>query len=421
MNARNIALTLACALLAACSGGGGGGTTPNASTSGTLGAPTQSGNVAGPGKVGVSISFTIPAKSTQSKAKRSPQYISANTTGVSATFVSDTTFQTYTGSGACSSPTCTLQVFVPGGDTYNVTISATDGHGALSMYTQNNFSVTLGAANTIGTAGVPVVFSPVLNQVQLSAGWTAIYNGQTTPMPLTVNLLDVDGNPIPALPAPVDISGNPVTGLQVTPSGPGVTPTGAQNITSSGQVFNFSYDGTAGLPNLLQFTAIAATGNPNGIFTPLSISVLSPFDVAQTTPLPFGGGGPIGSPQISVADDLGTASIEYPSLIPQAQTITVTDNDSSPVFPILVDPANPASCVGFVSSFTANSTPYASVPIAINSYSAPFTITFSTSAATSGQCTFNISDSYVTPDSYAVTLFFDNNTLFVSSTKRSHK
>ncbi len=421
MNARNIALTLACALLAACSGGGGGGTTPNGSTSGTTapGAPTQSGNVAGPGKVGVSISFTVPSKTTQSKAKRSPQYISANTTGVSANFVSDTTSQSYNGSGACSAPTCTLQVFVPGGDTYNVTISATDGNGALSMYTQNNFSVTLGAANTIGTASVPVVFSPVLAQVQLSPGWTQIYNGQATPMPLTINLLDVDGNPIPALPAPVDSAGNPVTGLQVTPSGNGLTPTGAQNITSSGQVFNFSYNGAVGLPNLLEFTATATTGNPNGLFNPLNISVLSPFDVVQFAPPPYDGTqATFGNPQIFTADTSGSASIEYPSLAVQSQTLNLAEFDTSPAFPITVDPA---SCNGFVSSFVANGTPYASVPIPINSGSGPYAITVSTSAGTNGQCDLIIQDSFAPPDVYDVTLFFNQNSLFVSSTKRSHK
>ncbi len=420
MNRLIIALgLLACIAVAACSGGGSSNSVPQAAAPGTTATTTTPGSsTATAGKAAVTISFAVPPKGTSAQAlRRSPQWISPNTTTVSAVFTATGGGGTNTsGSAACSS-SCSLQVFVTPG-TYNVLISAGDANGTLSDTVSNGFTVTLGAANSLSVS--PLV--EVLSQVQLSASPVLpanVYNGQNTSTTVTANLLDVDGNLL-SQPGPWnDNSGTQISGLVVTPNSNNGTmtingTTAAYPLNSATQNFTVNYNGTDTLGSQVNIATSTSSGSVAS--ATLFANVLSPFLITQVNPAPYNGtAATYGNPQITNSNTAGTASIEYPSLTPVSQSLTITDYDTAPANPVTIDPSG---CNGYISSFTANSVSYSGVPIPVT-YQSPIPITYTNSAGAPANCTISITDSYSTPDTYPLNLFFDQNSLYVSSQKRA--
>ncbi len=424
-----IASAIACVALAAC-GGGSTGSVPQAGSVSNNAGGSSGSSTSSAGKATVTITFAVPAKGSAQSASRNtaastgrtPQWISSNTTEVTATFSPSGQGSPASGTAACTS-NCTLSVNVAPG-TYNVVVTAGDSNGPLSAGTATGFTVTLGQANTLTLSGP---LTEVLRTVQLTPVLpTALYNGQVSTPAVTANLLDSDGAAL-SQPGPwVDQYGVAVTGIAVTPNSPSGTltlsgGTAAVPITSASQALSVSFSGTENLnPSTVSLNASVSTGSVNA--QTLSSTVYSPFHVAQTTPAAYNPstGANTGNPLINIADPIGEADIEYPLLISQAQTLTVTDFDTSPNFPIYVDPsgcANGDDDIYYSPPFDAAGNDWdGSNPIQILSYSGPFTMTFTIWPTNPNSCTFDIYDS--AGNYYYVNLYYDQSQLYVSGKKR---
>jgi virginiamycin B lyase len=201
MNARRVALTLACALaLSAC--GGGGGVTPSS--------PQTSPGSPNTAMQRVAISLIVPINSGTTSTARRPAYISASALGAGivvaqgATTV-NATIDLSSGSSACtgsgSSRTCTATITVPtGNDVFTVTI-----------YNQAPVSNTIPAGAAIlgvGSSTVDVVAGSTAS-VQVFVGGQIAHFGATIPS----GSLPANGQPQSAVIviAPTDFGDNPIT------------------------------------------------------------------------------------------------------------------------------------------------------------------------------------------------------------------
>jgi len=429
-----VAFGIAGLALAGCSGGSGGSVSPAANANnGSAGSGNSSGSsTSTAGKAAVTITFAVPPKGSTTSAtrrttaattgSRSPQWISPNTTEATATFTPTSGGSYVTGTAACT-VTCTLQVFVTPG-TYNVLVTAGDSNGPLSAGTATGFTVTLGAANTLTLSGP---LTEVLATVQFSPSPPIpanVFNGQTTASTVTANLLDFDSNPL-SQPGPwVDQYGTAVTGLEATPYSPSGTMTinagtAPVPITATPTTLNVSYNGTEPVSEGATVSVYSSDSAGSVNEASISSNVFSPFDLAQTSPAPFNPitGAYTGDPEITATDYYGDAFIEYPLFISQAQTLTLTDNDSSPNNPISIDPSNCTGMPVFSGSFVAGGNTYSGSPISLT-YTTPVTITYTINPSYPAQCALQITDSASTPNTYSVYLYFDQNELYVSSQKR---
>ena len=260
---------LAIAALAGCGGGSGGGITPAGPV------PLQSPPAA---PVNAQFSVLVPAASSAAAARVKPQYVSAATRSLHVALQGGSslgTFDVSSGSNLCTGASngtriCTFGIQAPtGSDTFTITAyDQPDGTGnalATGAVTQ---TISSSAAATID-----VSLTGVTSAIRLSLQNSLPAAGKAATIPVTVQVLDADGNTIigayDRIIALADSDKSGHTNLSTT------------SVSSSSDTVTLSYDG-----GTMDANATISASAP-GIQTPSALTLQSMPSIAAQYDIPY--------------------------------------------------------------------------------------------------------------------------------------